>query len=164
MTSAEQRIKELGLALPTALAAAANYAPFVRTGRLVYVSGQGPIRDGKVLVAGTVGADVSEDEAYQGARLAVINSLGVLRDCVGTLDAVSRIVKLTVWVKSAPGFQRQHLVANGASDLLVEIFGHRAMHARSAVSANELPLGIAVELEMIAETFDDVSPLAKAET
>jgi enamine deaminase RidA (YjgF/YER057c/UK114 family) len=158
MASAEQNIITLGIQLPKGAEAAANYVPWVRTGRTVYVSGQGPIQYGQVVVAGTVGHDVSEAEAYQGARLAALNAVGVLRDCLGSLDKVSRIVKLTVWVKSAPGFQRQHIVANGASDLLGEIFGPRAPHARSAVSANELPFGIALELELIAETHEEVAP------
>lgn len=151
MTSPELRLKELGVELPAAALPAANYVTAVRSGQLVFLSGQGPIVDGKVVYGGKVGLDLDEAAGYQAARLSVINSLAVLRQEIGTLDAVTRIVKLTAWVCSAPGFQRQHVVVNGASDLLVAVFGERGKHARSAVSAHELPFGIAVEVEMVVE-------------
>ncbi|WP_321792433.1 RidA family protein [Burkholderia pyrrocinia] len=152
MNSPEARVKALGIELPALSAPAANYTPIVRSGRLAFVSGQGPIRNGVVVYKGVIGADLSEEAGYDAARLAVLNALAVLRAALGTLDAISRVVKLLAWVRSAPGFERQHVVANGASDLLVDIFGESGRHARSAVSAPELPFGIAVELELVVET------------
>jgi enamine deaminase RidA (YjgF/YER057c/UK114 family) len=104
-----------------------------------------------VVYRGKVGADLSEEQGYQAARLTILNSLAILRQEIGSLDHVTRIMKLLAWVRSADGYQRQHMVVNGASDLLVEIFGERGRHARSAVSAHELPFGIAVEIEMVVE-------------
>lgn len=155
MPSAETRLRSLGLELPPAQKAAANYVPMTRSGRLVFVSGQGPIADGKVVYSGFIGSDLSEEAGYLAARLSVLNSLAVLREGLGSLDAVSRVLKLLMWVRSAPGFQWQHRVANGASDVLVQVFGERGQHARSAVSAPELPFGIAVELELVVESHTE---------
>jgi len=149
--SPEARIKTLGIVLPPAPKAVANYVPAVRTGNLVFLAGQGPLADGKPTITGKVGAEVSEEDAYKAARATILNSLSALRAEIGSLDKVKRIVKLTGWVNSAPGFTRQPWVINGASDLLVEIFGEAGRHARSAVGANELPLNIPVEIEMIVE-------------
>ena len=151
MPTPEARLTALGITLPVASAPVANYVAAVRSGNLVYLSGQGPIVDGKVVYAGKVGLDLDEADGYAAARLALINSLAVLRQEIGTLDAVSRVVKLMVWVCGAAGFQRQHVVANGASDLLVAVFGAAGKHARSAVTAPDLPFGIAVELELVVE-------------
>ena len=109
--------------LPPAPKAVANYVPAARTGNLVFLAGQGPLADGKPTITGKVGAEVSEEDAYKAARASVLNSLSALRAEIGSLDNVKRIVKLTGWVNSAPGFIRQPFVINGASDLLVEIFG-----------------------------------------
>jgi enamine deaminase RidA (YjgF/YER057c/UK114 family) len=149
--SPEARIKELGIVLPPAPKPLASYVPSVRTGNLVYLAGQGPIVDGKATVTGKVGAELTEDEGYKVARASILVSLAVLRAEIGSLDRVTRIVKVVGWVNSAPGFTRQPWVVNGASDLLVEIFGEAGRHARSAVGANELPLGIPVEIEMVVE-------------
>ncbi len=151
MSSPEARLKALGIELPEAPKPAANYVTACRSGSLVFLSGQGPIVDGKVVWQGRVGAELSEEDGYRAARLTVLNSLAILRQELGSLDAVTRIVKLLAWVRSAEGFQRQHMVVNGASDLLVEVFGPRGRHARSAVAAHELPFGIAVEIEMVVE-------------
>lgn len=148
---AEARLRELGIELPTPMQPAANYVPATRSGRLVFVSGQGPMAGGEVVFRGKVGAELTEEQGRQAARLTMLNALAVLRQALGSLDEVSRILKLLAWVRSAEGFQRQHVVVNGASDLLVEIFGERGRHARSAVSAHELPFGIAVEIEMVVE-------------
>jgi enamine deaminase RidA (YjgF/YER057c/UK114 family) len=153
MSEAEARLRSLGLELPPVQKAAANYVPMTRSGQLVFVSGQGPILAGKVMYSGLIGSDLTEEEGYLAARLTVLNSLAVLRDGLGSLDAVSRILKLLMWVRCAPGFQRQHLVADGASDVLAKVFGERGQHARSAVSAPELPFGIAIELELIVESY-----------
>lgn len=154
MTSPEARLKALGITLPSAQTPAANYVPAARSGRIVFLSGQGPIADGKVVWKGRVGAELSEQDGYQAARLTTLNALAILRAELGSLDAVSRVLKLLVWVRCAEGFERQHLVANGATDLLVEIFGDAGRPARSAVSAPELPFGIAVEVEMVVETVE----------
>lgn len=150
-TRPEARLKAAGIDLPAAQKSLANYVPTVRTGDLVFVSGQGPLADGKPMMTGKVGADVSEEDGYKAAKLAVLNSLAALRAEIGSLDRVRRVVKVTVWVNSAPGFTRQSAVANGASDLLVQIFGEAGRHARAAIGANELPLNIPVEVEMVVE-------------
>ena len=149
--SPEARLKELGLTLPTAPKPMASYVPVVRAGTLMFLSGQGPIADGKPIVTGKVGAGLTEEEGNKAARATILNSLAILRAELGSLDRVRRIVKLTGWVNSAPGFNRQPWVINGASDLLIEIFGAAGKHARSAVGANELPLDIPVEIEIVVE-------------
>jgi len=154
MTSPEARLQALGIELPQAPRPAANYVAAARSGRLLFLSGQGPIVDGQVVWKGRVGAELTEEQGYQAARLTILNALAILRSELGSLDAVSRVLKLLVWVRSAAGFDRQHVVANGATDLLVELFGDRGRPARSAVSANELPFGIAVEIEMVVEAAD----------
>jgi len=151
----EARIQALGLELPPAPAPLASYVPAVRTGNLVFLAGQGPILGGKPTVTGKVGADLTEQEGYRVARATILNSLAALRAEIGSLDRVRRIVKLVGWVNSAPGFTRQPWVINGASDLLVEIFGDAGKHARSAVAANELPLNIPVEIELVVEVAPD---------
>lgn len=151
MSSPEARLKALGLVLPTAPKPAANYVTATRSGRLVFVSGQGPLVDGKLMYQGKVGGELTEEQGYDAARLTILNSLAILRDEVGSLDNVTRVLKLLAWVRCIDGFQRPHVVVNGASDLLVEIFGERGRHARSAVCAHELPFGIPVEIEMVAE-------------
>lgn len=155
MSQAEQRLKELGLTLPEPPAPLAAYAPSVRTGNLVFVSGQGPTKDGKPVYLGRVGADLTLEEGREAARLVILNALAVLKAEAGSLDNVARIVKLLGWVNSAPDFVEQPQVINGASELLEDVFGERGKHARSAVSAHTLPGGIAVEIEMIAELKAD---------
>jgi len=150
-TSPEARLKALGIQLPPAAKPIASYVPAVRTGNLVFLAGAGPLLDGKPTVTGKVGAELTEKQGYDAARATILVSLAALRAEIGSLDRVRRIVKLTGWVNSAPGFTRQPWVINGASDLLVEIFGEAGRHARSAVGANELPLNIPVEIEMIVE-------------
>jgi enamine deaminase RidA (YjgF/YER057c/UK114 family) len=149
--SAEARLKTLGIELPPAPKPAANYVTATQSGRLVFLAGQGPLADGQVVYRGKVGTELTEQQGYEAARLTILNSLAILRAHAGSLDRVTRIMKLLAWVNCAEGFQRQHLVLNGASDLLVQVFGERGRHARSAVSAHDLPFGIAVEIEMIAE-------------
>lgn len=150
-TSPEGRLKALGIQLPPAPKPVASYVPAVRSGNLVFLAGQGPLADGKPTVTGKVAAELTEEEGYRAARATILVSLAALRAEIGSLDRVRRIVKLTGWVNSAPGFTRQPWVINGASDLLVEIFGEAGRHARSAVGANELPFNIPVEIEMIVE-------------
>jgi enamine deaminase RidA (YjgF/YER057c/UK114 family) len=148
-TTPEARLKALGIELPPAQKAVANYVPAVRSGNLVFLAGQGPLVDGKAVIAGKVGAEVSEEDGYRAARMTILNSLALLRAEIGSLDKVKRIVKLTAWVNSAPGFTRQPFVVNGASDLLVQIFGDAGRHARSAVGVPVLPLDAPVEVEVV---------------
>lgn len=144
----EERLSELGLTLPDAPKPVAAYVPCVRTGNLVFVSGQGPFGSG---VSGKVGAGVSVDEAIEAARTTCLNGLAVVKAEVGDLANVSRVVKLTVYVASAPGFGDQPKVANGASELLQELFGDNGRHARAAVGVAELPFDIPVEIEFVFE-------------
>jgi enamine deaminase RidA (YjgF/YER057c/UK114 family) len=149
--SHEQRLQALGISLQDVPPAMANYVPAIRVGPLVFISGQGPMANGKPTITGKLGADVTEEQGYRAARDTIVNALAVLRAEVGSLDRVRRIVKLLAFVNSAPGFVRQPAVVNGASDLLVEIFGEAGRHARSAVAASDLPFNIPVEIEMIVE-------------
>jgi enamine deaminase RidA (YjgF/YER057c/UK114 family) len=142
--SPEARLQALGITLPPAPSPLASYVPAVRAGNLVFLAGQGPFADGKP-------TELTEQQGYDAARATILVSLAALRAEIGSLDRVRRIVKMTGWVSSAPGFNLQHRVINGASDLLVEIFGDAGRHARSAVSAHELPLDIPVEIELIVE-------------
>lgn len=149
--SHEARLAALGITLPPAPKPLASYVPAVRTGNLVYLAGQGPIADGKPTVTGKVGAELTEADGAKAARVTALVLLAALRAEIGSLDRVRRIVKLTAWVNSAPGFTRQPWVVNGASDLLVEIFGDAGKHARASLGANELPLNIPVEIELVVE-------------
>jgi enamine deaminase RidA (YjgF/YER057c/UK114 family) len=154
-SSPEARLKALGITLPPAPAPVASYVPAVRTGNLVFLAGQGPLSGGKPTITGKVGAEVTEEQGYKAARETILTSLAALRAEIGSLDRVRRVVKLVGWVNSAPGFTRQPWVINGASDLLVEIFGDAGKHARSSVGANELPFNIPVEIEIIVEVAPD---------
>jgi enamine deaminase RidA (YjgF/YER057c/UK114 family) len=149
----EARLKELGIALPTAAAPAANYVPFVVTGNLVFVSGQLPFENGQLRHKGIVGAGVSVEDAHAAARLCALNLIVQVKAAVGDLDKVARVVKLGGFVASAPTFIDQPKVVNGASDLMVEVFGEPGRHARAAVGVASLPLGVAVEIDGVFETF-----------
>jgi enamine deaminase RidA (YjgF/YER057c/UK114 family) len=146
----QNRLDELGITLPSPTAPAAAFVPFVRSGNLVFLSGHIARREGKPWV-GQLGANVTTAEGREAARQAAIDLLGTLRSAVGDLENVRRIVKLLVLVNSSAGFTEQHLVANGASELLMEIFGERGAHARSAFGVAQIPLGSCVEIEMIIE-------------
>ncbi|OMB89332.1 LysR family transcriptional regulator [Mycobacterium colombiense] len=148
--SASARLRQLGLALPEVVAPLASYVPAVRTGSLVYTAGQLPMQDGKLLATGKVGAGVSPDEGKAMARICALNALAAVNSLVG-IDEVARVVKVVGFVASAPGFNGQPSVINGASDLLAEVFGERGAHARSAVGVSELPLDAPVEVELIVE-------------
>lgn len=148
------RLAELNIQLPEPPPPVANYVGAVRTGNLVFVSGHGPYRDGKYNWIGKVDSEVPVQEAHEAARVTIINALASLRAEIGSLDRVTRIVKLLGMVNSDPGFRRQPEVIDGASDLLEDIFGKRGKHARSAVGLGALPMGIAVEIEMIVEVRD----------
>ncbi|TAN31771.1 RidA family protein [bacterium] len=152
--SAEERLIQLGLQLPAPAPPIATYVGAVTSGNLVFVSGHGPYRDGSYQYIGKVESEVSVEQGYESARLTIINSLASLKAEIGSLDRVTRIVKLLGMVNSDPNFSRQPEVINGASDLLVEIFGKRGAHARSAVGLGALPMRISVEIEMIVEIDD----------
>ncbi|ALU73416.1 LysR family transcriptional regulator (plasmid) [Rhodococcus erythropolis R138] len=144
------RLAELGHSLPQVSAAAGIYTPAVRTGSIVYTSGQLPLADKQLLATGQVGAEVTADEAAALTRVCALNALAAI-ETVAKLDNVTRIVKLTVFVSSATGFNDQALVANGASMFLKEVFDEFGVHARSAVGVAELPLDSPVEVELIVE-------------
>jgi len=149
MGAVADRLRELNIELP-ARRSYGKYAGAARSGNLVFVSGAGPIGpDG--IVSGKVGADIDIPAAQDAARLCVINCLSALQEEIGDLDNVGRIVKLLGFVNSAPGFNQQHVVMDGASGLLLDLFGERGRHARSSVGMAELPMNIAVEVEMIVE-------------
>ena len=145
-----RKLEQLGLELPTVVPPVANYAPAVRTGSIVYTSGQLPMVDGALVATGKVGADVSPEQAADLARTCALNALAAVDGLVG-IDAVVRIVKVVGFVASAPGFSGQPAVLNGASDVMGEIFGDAGVHARSAVGVSELPLDAPVEVEVIVE-------------
>lgn len=150
----EARLKELGIVLPTAPQPVANYVNGVRTGNLIFLAGKGPKRADGSELTGKLGADVSIDEGYEGARLTAINQLAVLKEMLGDLKKVKRVVKVLGMVNSDPEFVQQPAVINGFSDLIVEVFGERGRHARAAVGMASLPRGQAVEIEMIVEVED----------
>jgi enamine deaminase RidA (YjgF/YER057c/UK114 family) len=147
----EENLKRLGLTLPPAPAPVGSYVPAVRTGNLVFVSGQLPVRDGELMTTGKVGGEVSLEAAQDCARQAVLNALAVAAEAAGGLGAVARIVRLTGHVASAPGFTDQAKVMNAASDLVAQVFGESGRHSRAALGAADLPLGSPLELEMIVE-------------
>jgi enamine deaminase RidA (YjgF/YER057c/UK114 family) len=149
--SAENKIKELGLDLSQPAAPIANYVSAVSTGRLVFLSGKGPNQDDGTMIRGKVGRDLDVDEGYEAARLVGIQLLAGLREHIGSLDKVNRIVKLLGMVNCTPDFEDQPKVINGCSDLLVSVFGDNGKHARSAVGLGSLPSQIPVEIEMIVE-------------
>ena len=151
MSTPEQKLSELGIELPTPPTPAAAYVPYVRTGDLLYTAGQVATEGGSMVATGLVGAEVDVETAQRCARACAINLIAQIKAAVGDLSNVQRIVKLTVFVASTPEFNEQHLVANGASELLGEVFGDRGKHARSAVGNSSLPLGTPVEVEAVLE-------------
>jgi enamine deaminase RidA (YjgF/YER057c/UK114 family) len=147
----ERRLEELGITLPPAPEPVASYVPFQRVGDLLFVSGQGPKRDGIFVYRGKVGKERTEEEGYDAAEICALNALAVVAAAAGSLDSVHRIIKLLGWVACVPEFERHPFVMNGASDLMTRVFGDAGRHARSAVGANALPFNITVEVEMIVE-------------
>lgn len=147
----EERLEELGLVLPPAPAPLASYVPVRVTGHLAFVSGQVPLDEGSLVHPGRLGAEVSLEQGQQAARRCALQALSALRDALGSLDRIRGIVQLAVFVTSAPGFTDQPKVANGASDVLVEVFGDAGRHARIAVGVGELPLGASVEVAVTVE-------------
>ncbi|MBO6716620.1 MAG: RidA family protein [Rhizobiaceae bacterium] len=152
MTTVADRLAKLGITVPAVAAPAANYVPWVQTGKLVFTAGQLPFVDGKLLRTGLLGRDLDTEAGREAAGYCARNVIGVLgAACDGDLERIARIVKITVFVASTPDFQEQHLVGNGASDALVGAFGDKGKHARSALGMAVLPLNAPVEVEAIAE-------------
>jgi enamine deaminase RidA (YjgF/YER057c/UK114 family) len=146
----EQRLQTLGITLPPVAVPAAAYVPFVRTGNQIFLSGHIAKKDGQVWV-GKLGQNMSTEEGKQAARAVAIDLMGTLAVAAGGLDKVVRIVKVMSLVNSSPDFTEHHLVTNGCSELLGEVFGEKGVHARSAFGVTQIPLGACVEIELIAE-------------
>jgi enamine deaminase RidA (YjgF/YER057c/UK114 family) len=151
VSTPEERIAELCLTLPSDSPPLAAYVPAVRTGDLVFTAGQLPRRDGELVATGKVGAEVTPEVAAEAAAACALNALAAIKGEVGDLSAVRRVVKVVVFVASAPGFTGQPGVANGASELLGKVFGDAGVHARSAVGVAVLPLDVPVEVEVVVE-------------
>ncbi len=152
MNSIDEKLKTLGIVLPTPMKPVANYVPWVKSGNMVYISGQGAVVEGKVQYPGKLGDTVSLEEGAQSAKFTCINVLAQLREAAdGDLSKVKRIVKLVGFVASTPEFADHPKVINGASDLMVEVFGEKGRHARSAVGVPSLPMNLSVEIEAIVE-------------
>jgi enamine deaminase RidA (YjgF/YER057c/UK114 family) len=152
--SVTARLAELGIAIPEVVPPVAAYVPAVVTGRYVYTSGQLPMRDGAMIAEGLVGSDVDPDTAKECARQSAINALAAAQSVIGSLERVTRVVKVVGFVASAPGFTGQPAVINGASELLLDVFGEAGRHARSAVGVAGLPINAPVEVEMVLEVAD----------
>ncbi len=148
--TASARLKELGIELPVVVKPLGSYVPAVRSGTLVYTSGQLPMQDGKLVQAGKVGVAVTPEQGKGLARVCALNALAAIDSLVG-IDSVTRVVKVVGFVASAAGFNGQPGVLNGASDLLADVFGEAGVHARSAVGVAELPLDAPVEVELVVE-------------
>lgn len=151
--SIEKKLADLGISLPTAASPIANYVPFVRSGNIIVVSGQicfGP--DGKLVAKGQLGAGVSVEDGQKAARACALNLLAQLKNALGDLDRVARVMRLGGFINSAPGFTDGPKVMNGASDLIVEVFGEKGRHARTTVGVSALPADAAVEVEGLFET------------
>jgi enamine deaminase RidA (YjgF/YER057c/UK114 family) len=147
----EKRLSDLGVTLPVAAAPAANYVPYVRTGDLLFPSGQLPMKDGKLAFTGLLGRDLDTAAGKEAAKYCAINVLAQAKAALGDLEKIRRLVRITVYVASMPDFTEQHLVGNGASDLFAQVLGERGKHARIAIGMASLPLNAAVEVESIFE-------------
>ena len=147
----DKRLSELGITLPELPKPKFSYVPGVVSGKMIYVSGQTPTKDGELLFRGKLGRELRIEDGYQAARRAAINCVAELKLVLGDLNRVRRLVQLSGYVASADGFSQQPAVVNGASDLMLEIWGENGRHARKALGVNELPDGAPVEIELIAE-------------
>ncbi|MGD9934410.1 MAG: RidA family protein [Dehalococcoidia bacterium] len=149
--SAEAKLKELGIELPPPPGSAGLYSPCVQSGNLLFIAGQIPQRDGKPAAIGKCGAEISVEQGAELAALCTLNALSIVRQHLGTLDRVVQAVRVGGFVASAPGFVQHPQVINGASRMLLDVFGDRGKHARAAVGMAELPLGVPVEVEFLFE-------------
>jgi enamine deaminase RidA (YjgF/YER057c/UK114 family) len=151
----EARLAAMGIELPIASAPVANYVNSVRVGNLVFLAGKGPKKADGNYITGKLGADLTQEQGYEAARVTGINQLAALKAELGNLNKVKRLVKVLGMVNATPDFENQPEVINGFSDLMVEVFGDRGKHARAAVGMGSLPRGIAVEVEMIVEVYEE---------
>jgi len=151
MKDFEARLKELGLSLPEIPPAAGAYVPAVQSGNLIFCSGQGPYKNGTFAYIGKVGDNLSLEDGYQAARIAVLNCLAEICSLIGSLNKIKRVVQIRGFVNSAPEFHDQPKVVNGASELVLDIFGNAGKHARCALGTSNLPMNIPVEIEMVVE-------------
>jgi enamine deaminase RidA (YjgF/YER057c/UK114 family) len=147
--SYEERAKSMGITIPKAATPVGAYLLAVQSGTLIFTAGQGPVKDGVPAYKGKIGRDLTVEDGYEAAKLAALNCLAAAKSVLGTLDRVERVVKVNGYVNSAPGFTDQPKVMNGASDVLAQIFGENGRHARTSVGVNELPMNIAVEVELV---------------
>jgi len=147
----EKKMRGLGLELPEVPKPVASYVPAVRSGNYVYTSGQVPFVKGELMHRGKLGGDLTIEQGYECARVTALNCLAAVKSVIDDLDRVKQIVRVTGFINSAPGFTDQPKVLNGASDLLVEIFGERGKHSRLAIGTSELPLGAPLEIDMVVE-------------
>jgi len=147
--SYEEHAKSIGVTIPQPASPVGAYVPSVRGGTLLFTAGQGPMKEGVPVFKGKVGWDLTVEQGYEAAKLATLNCLAAAKSVLGTLDQIERVVKVAGYVNSAPGFTEQAKVMNGASDLLGQIFGEKGRHARTSVGVSELPLNIAVEVELV---------------
>lgn len=154
MQNYDAKIEELGLKLPAAPSPMANYVTARRAGNLLFFSGAGPFVDGKPAVFGKVGAELTQEQGYEAARLTGLNLIAQLKKELGTLNSVKQFLKVQAFVASAPDFMAQPAVMNGVSDLFVQVFGEAGKHARTAVAVPQLPFNIPIEVEMIVEVTD----------
>lgn len=151
MFEVEEKLKEMNIELPGQTEPIAKYMSVRWLNNTIYVSGTGPLKDGKPIYTGKLGKDLTLEEGYDAARLSMINILGILKHELGDLDRIEKFVKLLGFVSCSEDFHQQAKVINGASDLLIDIFGEKGMHARSAIGTNSLPFNIPVEIETIVE-------------
>ena len=155
MDKVDKKLQDIGIIIPDVPKPAASYIPAVQTGNLVYTAGQASKKDGILVYKGKLGKDLTVEEGYEAAKISIINCLAVLKDHLGSLDRITRVVKLLGFVASTPEFDQQPYVINGASDLLIKIFAKKGKHARSAIGTNVLPFGTPVEIEMIVEVEEE---------
>lgn len=156
MSNVENRLKELGFELPIANDPVANYVAARKSGSLVYISGTGPIVDGKILYAGKLGRELTKEEGYEAARISAINMLSTLKRELGDLDKVEKIINLQGFVASSDDFYEQPFVINGASDLFVQVFGDAGKHTRAALGTNVLPFDTPVEIIMVVKIREEL--------
>ena len=150
----ETKLEELGITLPEAPPAVATYQPWIQTGNLIFTSGQLPFRDGLIAYEGKLGSELSEEDGYQAARQCALNAIAQLKAAAGNLNKIRKIVRIEGYVHCAEGFRGHPQVINGASDLIVEIFGEKGRHTRLALGINEMPVNAAVQLAITAEVDD----------
>jgi enamine deaminase RidA (YjgF/YER057c/UK114 family) len=149
--STDDRLRELGIELPPPVQPMGSYTTYLQSGKLLFLSGHVPVQEGKMLHVGAVGQELSVEQGQAAARFTALNCMATIQSALGSLDRVERVVRLTGFVRSAPGFNQQAAVLNGASDLFVQVFGQAGVHVRAAVGVSELPSGASVELELTVE-------------